>query len=36
MEHAGIVKFERFFEDKDNVYILLELCENRTLGDLLN
>lgn len=36
MEHQNIVKFERFFEDKDNVYILLELCENKSLGDLMN
>jgi len=23
-----IVRFHRFFEDQNNVYILLELCEN--------
>lgn len=36
MAHDNIVKFYRFFEDKDNVYILLELCENKSLGELMN
>ena len=36
MDHPNIVKIERFFEDKDNVYILLELCENKSLGELMN
>lgn len=35
MFHENIVKFEHFFEDENNVYILLELCPNQTLGDLL-
>jgi polo-like kinase 1 len=26
LDHKGIVKFERYFEDKNNVYILLEIC----------
>lgn len=30
-----IVKFERFFEDKLNVYILLELCPHFTLMELI-
>jgi polo-like kinase 1 len=30
-----IVGFEHFFEDAENVYILLELCQNQTLNDLL-
>ena len=29
------MRFHRFFEDQTNIYILLELCENQTLGDLL-
>ena len=29
------MRFEHFFEDGENVYILLELCENQTLNDLL-
>ena len=28
LKHEYIVKFEHFFEDTENVYILLELCEN--------
>ena len=35
MHHPNIVKFEHFFEDGNNVYILLELCENKTMDDLL-
>jgi serine/threonine protein kinase len=29
------VRFEHFFEDEDNVYILLELCENKSLSELM-
>lgn len=35
LSHSNIVEFKRFFEDNDNVYILLELCSNNTLNDLL-
>ena len=35
MEHPNIVKFEHFFEDESNVYILLEICQNQTLADLM-
>lgn len=28
LRHPHIVKFEHFFEDHQNVYILLELCSN--------
>ena len=28
VKHESIVGFEHFFEDQDNVYILLELCPN--------
>jgi serine/threonine protein kinase len=34
-EHPYIVGFEHFFEDKDNVYILLEYCENNSMMELL-
>jgi polo-like kinase 1 len=34
--HKGVVKFERFFEDKTNVYILLELCTKRTLMEMIH
>ncbi|CDW83101.1 protein kinase domain protein [Stylonychia lemnae] len=35
LEHPNIVKFEHFFEDEENVYMVLELCQNQTLADLL-
>ena len=35
LHHPNIVKIEHFFEDNENVYILLELCPNQTLNDLL-
>jgi polo-like kinase 1 len=33
--HPNIVKFHHFFEDERNVYMLLELCPNQTLSDLI-
>ena len=35
LRHEYVVGFEHFFEDNDNVYILLELCENQTMSELL-
>jgi len=35
LKHPGIVRFETSFEDEDNVYILLELCQNKTLRELV-
>jgi polo-like kinase 1 len=35
LRHEYIVGFEHFFEDSENVYILLELCENQTMSELL-
>lgn len=35
LHHPNIVGFEHFFEDSENVYILLELCHNQTLNELL-
>ena len=29
LNHKHIVKFHGFFEDKENIYILLELCRRR-------
>lgn len=34
-KHPNIVNFEHFFEDSENVYILLELCQNHTLSEVL-
>jgi polo-like kinase 1 len=35
LHHPNVVGFEHFFEDNENVYILLELCHNQTLSELL-
>lgn len=35
LKHRHVVRFERCFEDGDNVYILQELCEGQTLAELL-
>jgi len=35
LHHLHIVGFEHVFEDQENVYILLELCTNQTLNELL-
>ena len=31
LRHSHIVKFEKFFEDNENVYILLEVCTMQVL-----
>lgn len=35
VHHKGIVNFEHFFEDSENIYILLEICNNGTLNEKL-
>jgi polo-like kinase 1 len=35
LHHENIVGFEHVFEDQENVYILLEICANQTLSELL-
>lgn len=35
LHHPHIVGFEHFFEDAENVYILLELCQSQSLNELL-
>jgi polo-like kinase 1 len=35
MHHTNIVRFEHFFEDEEYVYIMLELCTNQSLNDLM-
>ena len=35
LNHAHIVQFKHFFEDESNIYILLELCERKSLWDLI-
>ncbi|KAL8618752.1 Serine/threonine-protein kinase plk1 [Nucella lapillus] len=34
LSHKHVVNFHSFFEDQDNVYILLELCRRRSLMEL--
>jgi polo-like kinase 1 len=29
------VRFDRYFEDKDNVYLMLDICHNQSLSDLI-
>lgn len=35
LNHEGVVKFKKYFEDKDFVYIILELCPNSSLNDIV-
>jgi polo-like kinase 1 len=35
LNHPDIVRFDDCFEDDENVYMILELCENGSLMDLL-
>ena len=35
VHHDNIVNFEHYFEDYENVYILMELCTNQTMHELL-
>jgi polo-like kinase 1 len=35
LHQPNIVGFEHFFEDNENVYILLEICSNQTTNELL-
>jgi polo-like kinase 1 len=35
LHNTNIVGFEHYFEDTDNVYILLEMCTNQSLNELL-
>ena len=33
LQHPNIVRYQECFEDKINVYIILELCENKVPTD---
>ena len=35
LHNTNVVGFEHYFEDTDNVYILLEMCTNQSLNELL-
>jgi polo-like kinase 1 len=35
MKSDGVVKFVTYFEDKENVYMILELCKNLSLNEMV-
>ena len=35
LDHQHVVSFVKHFEDKDNVYIVLEICTNQSLNEML-
>lgn len=35
LDHENVVKFLKYFEDKDNVYIILEICTNQSLNEMI-
>ena len=35
LNHPNIVGFDHYFEDSENVYLMLELCQNQSLSELL-
>ena len=35
MKHANICEYKHFFEDKTNCYILLELCHNQSINEMI-
>ena len=36
LKNSGICRFEQYFEDEENIYIVLELCPNGSLQEMLN
>jgi polo-like kinase 1 len=35
LSHTNVVKFLHHFEDRENIYILLEICNNKSLNDMV-
>lgn len=35
MKNEYVVNFQKYFEDKENVYIMLDICHNQSLSDLV-
>ena len=35
LDHPNIVKFRNYFEDDNNVYLMLEVCHNQTMMELV-
>eukprot|EP00523_Entomoneis_sp_CCMP467_P005833 CAMPEP_0168747596 /NCGR_PEP_ID=MMETSP0724-20121128/15741_1 /TAXON_ID=265536 /ORGANISM="Amphiprora sp., Strain CCMP467" /LENGTH=830 /DNA_ID=CAMNT_0008795397 /DNA_START=200 /DNA_END=2692 /DNA_ORIENTATION=- len=35
LKHKNVCEYKHFFEDRDNCYILLELCHNQSLNEMI-
>lgn len=35
LDHNNIVQFKHQFEDNDNVYLLIDLCVNKTMSEMI-
>ena len=35
LRHPNICGFKHFFDDKDHIYMILEMCTNETMHELL-
>lgn len=35
LRHENVCEFKHFFEDRDNCYILLELCHNQSMNEMI-
>jgi serine/threonine protein kinase len=35
LRHPNICSFKHFFDDKDHIYMILEMCHNETMHELL-
>lgn len=35
LSHRNVVQFDHVFEDSENVYMVLEVCSNHTLNEML-
>jgi polo-like kinase 1 len=35
LDNEYVVRFDRYFEDRENVYIMLDICQNQSLSDLI-
>eukprot|EP00977_Amphora_coffeiformis_P004217 scaffold877_cov154-Amphora_coffeaeformis.AAC.9 len=35
LKHRNVCEYKHFFEDRDNCYILLELCHNQSLNEMI-
>mmetsp|Transcript_4732 Transcript_4732/g.10265 ORF Transcript_4732/g.10265 Transcript_4732/m.10265 type:complete len:876 (-) Transcript_4732:168-2795(-) len=35
LKHGNVCEYKHFFEDKENCYILLELCQNQSMNEMI-